>query len=151
MVADPAGQGQFRVAYDVNEIIGAGSTFLPAKPGGATGGEKPEQADNKKKERCPLTKHVRDEATGWNLSEKDVPDPDNAGKTKKVYIASRTVRCSIHKSCSKDKGHGGACAFTGKNQCKDHDITETREYATERERKDGVKDTAIPEGIKYPG
>lgn len=152
LVADPAGLGQFRVAYDINEILGAGkldgSTFLPLKPGGF-GGEKPDKADNQKKKGCPKTKHIRDEANGWEQSEKKVKD-EATGKEKTVYIISRTIRCSIHKSCSKDEGHGGNCAFTGKSRCEVHDMTETREFDNERDRKDSMKDTAIPDKYKYP-
>ena len=137
-------------ASDIHEIMGAAKTSGGGvlRPGGTAGGSG--GSDQKERERCPLTKHIRDEATGWEQSEKQVADPANPGKTKTVYVISRTVRCSIHKSCSKTKGHGGDCAFTGKNRCKDHDTTETREYATEAERKDGMKDTAIPDGLKFP-
>jgi hypothetical protein len=107
--------------------------------------------EENKDERCPLTKHIRDEATGWKTSEKTVDDPDNPGKTKKVYVATRIIRCNIHKSCSKKKGHGGECAFTGKSRCDEHTTTETREYDSDDARKDGMKDTAIPESLKFPG
>jgi hypothetical protein len=157
LVADPAGQGPFRVAYDIHDVLGAGRVEGTAKagdlrPGGPVGGQigKPGTEPTENKERCPLTKHIRDEATGWKTSEKTVPDADNPGKTKTVYIATRTVRCSIHKSCTKIKGHGGDCAFTGKSRCKDHETTETREYGSADARKDGMKDTKIPEGMKYP-
>ncbi|MBC8066558.1 MAG: hypothetical protein H7Y17_17135 [Chlorobia bacterium] len=152
LVADPAGLGQFRVAYDINEILGAGklagSTFQPLKPGGPVGGEKPEKVDNKKKQ-CPKTIHMRDEANGWQQSEKKVKDAE--GKEKTIYVISRTVRCSIYKSCSKLEGHGGNCNFAGKSRCEVHDIVETREFDNERDRKDSMKDTGIPEKIKFPG
>jgi hypothetical protein len=175
MVANPGGKGPFRVGYDIHEILGAGKLagqgVQAAQPGttasgsgspgraGAIGkpdspvggqvGQPGEKADNKK-EGCPKTRHIRDEATGWTTSEKEIPDDANPGKTKSIYIATRTVRCNIHKSCLKEKGHGGDCVFSGKGRCKEHDKTETREYDSERARKDGVKDTKIPEGIKYP-
>jgi hypothetical protein len=154
LVADPGGQGPFRVAYEVEEILGAGkldgSTFVPLKPAPMPGEQRPEPQGNEKKKRCPKTKHIRDEANGWDTSEKRVPDPANPGKTKIVYVCSRTVRCSIHKSCAKDEGHGGDCVFTGKSRCKDHDIVETREFDNEQDRKDSMKDTAIPPKLKYP-
>ena len=136
--ADPGGVGAFRVAYDLVNVL------APGKTGGSGSG------DNKD-ERCPLTKHERMSADGWKDSQKEVADPDNPGKTKTVYMISRTVRCSIRKSCSKVKGHGGECAFTGASSCKDHTITETREFDSEDARKDGKKDTAIPPELKFPG
>lgn len=175
MVADPGGKGPFRVGFDIHEILGAGKVAdrgikavqpgeaasgagstgragaisNPDSPVGGQAGQPGRKADNKK-ERCPKTRHVRDEATGWATSEKEVPDEANAGITKTVYIATRTVRCNIHKSCLKEKDHSGECAFSGKSRCKEHDKTETREYASDRARKDGMKDTKIPEGIRYP-
>lgn len=151
--ANPNGKGQFKVAYDIHEVLGPGkvdpSLLQPVKPAGPIGGGKTEPADNVKKERCPLTKHIRDEATGWKTSEKKVTDPAT-GVVTTTYIASRTIRCSIHKSCSKEKDHSPECAFTARRRCKDHETTETREYASEDARKDGMKDTAIPPSLKTP-
>lgn len=144
LTADPGGKGSFQVAYNIHEILGAGAVGNPA------GNEKPEPQGNERAKRCPKTKHIRDEANGWSTSEKRVADPDNPGKTKIVYVASRTVRCSIHKSCSKREGHSGDCVFTGKSRCKDHDTTETREFDSEEARRDGMKDTKVPDDIKYP-
>lgn len=147
--ADPASQGAFRVAYDIHEIRGAGRTYSnepPLKGAGVGGGD---PVDNRAK-RCPLTKHIRDEAGGWEQSEKTIDDPANPGKKKTIYIIKRTIRCNIHKSCSKREGHSGECAFTGKSRCQDHDTTETREYDSEEARKDGMKDTAIPDSLKFP-
>lgn len=136
--ADPASQGPFRVAYDLTDIVGSGKTGAPTEPGNPT------------REKCPLTKHERMSAGGWHDSETTIPDPDNPGKEKKVYRISRTVSCSIRKSCSKMKGHGGECAFTGASACDAHTITETRDFNSERERTDGKKDTKIPDGLKFP-
>ena len=79
MVADPGGKGPFRVAYDIQDVLG---TDRIGQPG--------EKTDDKK-ERCPKTKHIRDEATGWKTSEKEVPDPDNPGKTKTVYVVPHSA------------------------------------------------------------
>ncbi len=152
LVADRGGQGAFQVAYSLHAALGAARVNGngQAKAGDVGQGGKPQPQGNMKRERCPLTKHIRDEATGWETTEKKVADPDNPGKTKTIYIATRTIRCNIHKSCSKDKGHAGDCAFTGKHRCKDHDKVEVREYDSDRARKDGMKDTAIPADLKYP-
>jgi hypothetical protein len=146
LTADPSGQGPFRVAYNIHEILGAGQL---AGPGVARPAEGPVPQGEKKKQ-CPKTKHIRDEATGWTTSEKVVPDPADPKKKKTIYVATRTIRCSVHKSCTRDEGHGGNCAFTGKHRCKVHTTTETREYDSNDARRDGMKDTAIPEGLKNP-
>jgi hypothetical protein len=128
LIADPAGSGPFRVAFDFAGVSGENS---------------PTAGGQDSKEPCPKTLHKYEPLSGWKSGEKDIPDPDDPKKKKHVYTATQKSACFVHSHCGKTKGHDGDCSFSAKKRCTDKthpEKTDEKQFDTKEDRDKFLKD-----------